>query len=365
LYVQRSGTNVYNALDLSPFASTVWNFQRGTTNAFETKIESAPHNPVHNLIGGIMATMQSPQDPIFYLHHANIDRLTHAWALPDGKGIPYTANPYSSSNSSPYWAGSFTYASTLTMERYRTYYPGWLGYDYANDNKPTSLPPQTKADRINDPRNPFKMVQAQIAPILDRPPVGGFASAPARTLAANRRSLGGATNVGLDENSISAGVQLQAADARLLQNIVSAAKGTGVQAPVEGYRSAKVVLDNVVVAGAGRNGGYFYNLYINLPASGDLTSVRQQHFLGTVGAFEVAGMAHHGPASLQFPATEILANMSAADLADITLSFVRVNGQNAPKGQVMRIGEVRVEISSDDPWDRSAPTPRPANACYC
>ena len=37
LYQQRTGTNVYNALDLSPFASTVYNFQRGTTNAFETK----------------------------------------------------------------------------------------------------------------------------------------------------------------------------------------------------------------------------------------------------------------------------------------------------------------------------------------
>jgi len=109
LYRERAGTNVYNALTLSPFAPEVFNFQRGTTNAFEARIESAPHNPVHNLIGGIMATMQSPFDPIFYLHHANIDRLTHAWALPDGKGIPGTAYPYSPTNSNAYWAGSNVY----------------------------------------------------------------------------------------------------------------------------------------------------------------------------------------------------------------------------------------------------------------
>ena len=78
LYVQRTGTNVYNALTLAPFASSVWNFQRGTTNAFEPLFESAPHIPVHNLIGNVMATMQSPNDPIFYLHHANVDRLWHA-----------------------------------------------------------------------------------------------------------------------------------------------------------------------------------------------------------------------------------------------------------------------------------------------
>lgn len=109
LYVPRANTNVYNALTLRPFRSDVWNFQRGTSNAFETLFEDAPHNPVHNIIGGVMQTMQSPQDPIFYLHHANIDRLWHAWALPDGKGIPWT--------SSPYWSGNFMYASNLTLPR--------------------------------------------------------------------------------------------------------------------------------------------------------------------------------------------------------------------------------------------------------
>ncbi|WP_194712664.1 tyrosinase family protein [Noviherbaspirillum soli] len=175
LYVQRAGTSVYNALDLSPFASTVYNFQRGTSNAFETRIESAPHNPVHNLIGNQMATMQSPLDPTFYLHHANIDRLWHAWSLPSGKGTPYTTNPYSSSSSNPYWSGSFTYAPGLSLPRYQAYTPSWLGTSSSNNTMPSSLPPQAQAQAT-----PLKLVQAQMDNILNRPPATPFAATAGR-----------------------------------------------------------------------------------------------------------------------------------------------------------------------------------------
>jgi hypothetical protein len=43
-------------------------------------IEGLPHNMVHNDIGGNMPTFLSPIDPIFYLHHCNIDRLWDVWA---------------------------------------------------------------------------------------------------------------------------------------------------------------------------------------------------------------------------------------------------------------------------------------------
>lgn len=42
--------------------------------------ERAPHNGVHNSIGGIMANpFDSPTDPIFWLHHCNIDRIWSMW----------------------------------------------------------------------------------------------------------------------------------------------------------------------------------------------------------------------------------------------------------------------------------------------
>jgi tyrosinase len=47
--------------------------------AFQSAIEGAVHASVHNAVGGDMATAASPSDPLFWLHHANIDRLWVKW----------------------------------------------------------------------------------------------------------------------------------------------------------------------------------------------------------------------------------------------------------------------------------------------
>jgi tyrosinase len=53
------------------------------------RIEQSPHNNVHNDISGEMATGESPRDPIFWLHHSNIDRLWKRWiALGGGRTNP-------------------------------------------------------------------------------------------------------------------------------------------------------------------------------------------------------------------------------------------------------------------------------------
>ena len=352
LYMPRTGTNVYNALTLAPFDSGVWNFQTGTMNSFEQQIESGPHNPVHNLIGGEMANMTSPRDPIFYLHHANIDRLCHAWALPDGKGIPGTANPYSASTSSPYWAGSFIYAPDLTMPRYKTYYPGWLNFNYSDNTKPTMLPALTQAN----------MVQARESAAVTNPVTGKFPATLARAISPGRRSLGGVSGVILAENPVGARLPLSASSVRMLQDAVAVAVRPPPQMPPGTFRSVVVVLDKLLLLGAGAKGGYFYNIYINLPLVGDAGNGRR-HFLGTVGAFEVAGAGHHGPATLEYQATEVLAQFSAAELQDVTISLVRVSGENPPRGAVLKLGEARIELSTAPAWDPdTAPRPGP---CYC
>jgi tyrosinase len=42
-------------------------------------LESTPHNLVHNRIGAFMPTPGSPRDPIFFMHHTNIDRIWASW----------------------------------------------------------------------------------------------------------------------------------------------------------------------------------------------------------------------------------------------------------------------------------------------
>jgi hypothetical protein len=44
------------------------------------RLEQTPHNDVHVALGGLMADPgTAARDPIFWLHHANIDRLWHVW----------------------------------------------------------------------------------------------------------------------------------------------------------------------------------------------------------------------------------------------------------------------------------------------
>lgn len=43
-------------------------------------IEIGPHGTVHNFIGGNMATMTSTDDPLFFVHHGNVDRWLAMWS---------------------------------------------------------------------------------------------------------------------------------------------------------------------------------------------------------------------------------------------------------------------------------------------
>ena len=64
------------------FGGGITNFSRSGRRAGD--LEANPHNPVHVMIGGLEGGyMSDPNfaglDPIFWLHHCNIDRLWEAW----------------------------------------------------------------------------------------------------------------------------------------------------------------------------------------------------------------------------------------------------------------------------------------------
>ena len=46
---------------------------------FRIQLEIPLHNLVHRWVGGNMVDMTSPNDPVFWLHHCNIDRLWAEW----------------------------------------------------------------------------------------------------------------------------------------------------------------------------------------------------------------------------------------------------------------------------------------------
>lgn len=56
-------------------------------------LEGVPHNYIHRYVGGDMANQNTAaRDPIFWLHHANVDRLWAEWAARNPGQSPTSAN---------------------------------------------------------------------------------------------------------------------------------------------------------------------------------------------------------------------------------------------------------------------------------
>lgn len=336
LYADRMNSNVQQVLSMAPFSPSLTNFQRNTSNAFEPAIEDAPHNPLHDLVGNAMATMQSPLDPIFWLHHANIDRLWVAWASAGGgRRMPAASNSY--------WAGAHTYATGLSLSRIATYSTRTtLGYRYANEKMPLALPVAQSGSSL------VRRVQATPGNLPGFiPAVGPFRLTGPRQTGKQTFSVSGALNVGLDEISISVQLPASSEHARALSNI-GAGKAATIPGRSEAYRSVLLVLDNIELSDLGKRGGYFYRIYLNIPAKGGArpTSV----YVGTLGAFKIHGAMHHAGALVQlvYPIRRALVGTSPEELSTMSVSFHRVSGDNSPKGGLIGIGEVRLEVSTDD-----------------
>ncbi|KRE21863.1 tyrosinase family protein [Agromyces sp. Soil535] len=59
------------------------------------QLERSPHNSVHNAVGGQMLNPAvAGRDPVFWLHHANVDRLWEVWRVTQGVGRDETRNAY-------------------------------------------------------------------------------------------------------------------------------------------------------------------------------------------------------------------------------------------------------------------------------
>jgi len=73
---------VTNCLATLPYDSTPWD--RTSSPSFRNLLEGwigngMIHNRVHMWVGGSMTLGSSPNDPVFFLHHCNVDRLWAEW----------------------------------------------------------------------------------------------------------------------------------------------------------------------------------------------------------------------------------------------------------------------------------------------
>ncbi len=346
----RSGTDVYGALSMDPFDSALSHFTRfdGSSDSFEAVTEERPHDPVHNLIGGIMAWVAySPRDPLFWVHHANIDRLWVAWVKAGG-------GRHQPRSGASYWDGTLNCGRAVEAvpTAWTIDTSSYLNYQYDDETMPTGLPPDPSASGAT----------ATTAGIASAGSTFSLARTTARPAVVQSLPLGSSQPLHLDENSTSIEITLNPQDANSVRSAMiqapdASATSTHPKGPV------RVVLDGIRVTGLGKKGGYFYKVFVNLPAQGVATGEERTFLVGMVGPFEISvaemaaamkgkgmhGMAHlppsgEGDSQMIFPATEALKRAWPTDLSRITVSFVRVDGRKKPgKGRVIHVKAFRME----------------------
>jgi tyrosinase len=223
-------------------------------------LEQTPHNSVHGGVGGggwMGNILQAAKDPIFWLHHANIDRIWSQWlAQPQ----PKRENP-----SSPKWTGqhfkfldaegkpaSFDCEEVTGTEK--------LGYKYdALDGAPSGPPPPPSPSPVPIPEG-----EAAVPASVDPPTGPKFVG-----LSEEKVTLTGepeAIPVGIDERSRDEVREAsRKADPRHLYLNIEDIEGE-------------------------ENPGTVYGIYVNLPKGAD-EETKAKHHVGNVSFFgiELAG----------------------------------------------------------------------------
>ena len=132
-------------------------------------LEGRPHNDVHGDIGGLMgSTATAGRDPIFWLHHANVDRLWEVWRGLPGS-IAVTDPGGASALLLTQWQSAiFTFGSAPTLATYpmiEAEDAAGLGYTYES----TALP-EAMAAAIQEARELAGGAVAGVAPVDETEP---------------------------------------------------------------------------------------------------------------------------------------------------------------------------------------------------
>jgi tyrosinase len=166
-----------------------------------------------------------------------------------------------------------------------------------------------------------------------------------RRLSSTRRSVSGVAQVPFDEQSVSVLLRLAKSDAAELARVVALCRDAGEPDARQMPGTIKLVFDNLSVGTAAKKGGFFYALYLDMPAVVASQAEREASLIGTLGAFQIAASAHHGTPRIEFDVSYLLARQDRVNFGELVLSWVRVDGDRPPAGKVILTNEIRVELA--------------------
>ncbi len=264
-------------------------------------LEGTPHNLVHNNIGGWMPTASSPRDPIFFMHHANIDRIWAVWNLnnqnssdPLWTDMPFTDNFVKPDGTS--WSPK---VSDL-------YVPETLGYTYGLGGLAVASAAGNTVALRNQMTSLFAMPKAGTA-------------RPASIVTAT------AANTATARQGQPLNVQVTVPDAKLAEIGKRKTLGSGTammnfaavrETAATGTRAIGFIREVQVTGSAGT----MYRVFIDKDNLTAATPITDPHYVGTFGVFDHGTHGSHKPPSFAL---------------DLTAAIQRVYGAGkVPNGQL-------------------------------
>lgn len=144
---------------------------------FSPSLEASPHGAVHTLIGGNMGFVPTAaNDPIFWMHHCNIDRLWNRWLDQDAG----RANPSDSAFLNQAYSYADESGQTVTIKVADMLTSAGLGYRYDNVPNPSVAP--VAVAMAAAPRAAAAQPSKELREVASSTPRGrGAAAAPEQT----------------------------------------------------------------------------------------------------------------------------------------------------------------------------------------
>lgn len=289
------------ALDKSPFRSNNMLPGNGVSalRTFPYLLEIDPHGAVHDLIGGDMGRIQtSARDPIFWLHHANIDRLWSAWMKGANRVVPAADSAWANEGWFFVPRGERQSAgSALSSE-------ATFGYRYDDETPPQEPVAMAAAST--------RIIDAVPQPVGTSPAVRGVSAAPV-TLSTTT------SPISLGNETVAVNLKVVPEQSRRLRSPAA----PSASAAGAGW----IVLEDVEIGPDGAQGGFNYRVVASLPGEADGEARRV--VLGSIGTFSLSVEAHEGgdehaahtpggnKQTLSYPLAEILASFQGVSENDL------------------------------------------------
>jgi tyrosinase len=267
---------------------------------FSFSLEGTPHAAVHVQVGGLMGSVPTAaNDPIFWLHHANIDRLWEGW-LGWGEGRHNPEEPH------PWLDQTYTF--------------------YDENAQQVSL----TGRQILNTRRQLRYRYDSLPPRPSPSPTRATSAPETRRAVQERREqrIAENTRLSLGQAPTTVTLRMEADPAANLREALERAEGlTSVQ---------------LVFEGVDYEPGSYYEIFINLP--GDPAEARSDgpHFAGVIAPFVDPKHAGH---ALRVNVRPALARLQAQGLiggTDLALTFVP-RGPVPPQGQPPRPVTARMQ----------------------